>query len=79
MDVLDLLIILLTDSKGELLLYLDIVELLVAVFVLVCVLVFNAEIVEIYEGRDVYVINAERVDDFEGNDDDDGKILFNSL
>ena len=79
MDVLDLLIILLTDSKGELLLDLDIVELLVAVFVLVCVLVFNAEIVEIYEGRDVYVINAERVDDFEGNDEDDGKILFNSL
>lgn len=79
MDVLDLLIILLTDSKGELLLDLDIVELLVAVFVLVCVLVFNAEIVEIYEGRDVYVINAERVDDFEGNAEDDGKILFNSL
>ena len=79
MDVLDLLIILLTESKGELLLDLDIVELLVAVFVLVCVLVFNAEIVEIYEGRDVYVINAERVDDFEGNDEDDGKILFNSL
>lgn len=79
MDVLDLLIILLRDSKGELLLDLDIVELLVAVFVLVCVLVFNAEIVEIYEGRDVYVINAERVDDFEGNDEDDGKILFNSL
>jgi hypothetical protein len=48
-----LLIILLIDNKGVLLLDLDIVELLVAVFVLVCVLVNIDDTLEICEGIDV--------------------------
>jgi hypothetical protein len=48
-----LLIILLIDNKGVLLLDLDIVELLVAVFVLVCVLVNIEDTLEIFEGIDV--------------------------